>query len=160
MEGSENWPLLPFRDSRSCQPHTAVMCSYHSRGAWSGGPSREGSWCAAEKALLGENDRPVPKTQLYTKQFKDWTSFITGQHESCITHTGNWPLVPPLCVALSPTLTAFCLNWRITRKEGWCEGGRDQKKEEQKRLQCYSWSNLIVYLTNRRIGEKHRSKRE
>ena len=55
-------------------------------GAW-----REGSWRAAEKALLGENDRPVPETPLYTKHLKDWTSFITGQHESCSTHTSNWP---------------------------------------------------------------------
>lgn len=96
----------------------AVMCSYHSRGARGGGAWRERSWRVAEKALLGENDRPVPKTPLYTKHLKDSTGFITGQHESCSTHTGNWPPSPLLCMPLSLARTAFCLNWRTARKEG------------------------------------------
>lgn len=87
------------------------------------GGCSEGSRRAVEKALLGENDRAVAETPLHSKHLKDWTGFITGQHESCSTHTGNWPLHRSLYPTLSPS-TAFCLNWKMARREGWMERGR------------------------------------
>lgn len=118
-------------------------------GAW-----REGSWRAAEKALLGENDRPVPETPLYTKHLKDWTSFITGQHESCSTHISNWPLSLSLSLSVSHSLPQHSLLFKLEdRQERGMERGREQSKEEQKRLQrCLGPSLFTSGLTNRRGG--------
>lgn len=122
-------------------------------GAW-----REGSWRAVEKALLGENDRPVPETPLHAKHLKDWTGFITGQHESCSTHTSNWLLSnsASLSPSVSHTLPQHSLLFKLeNRQERGMESGREQNKEEQKRLQrCLGPSLFALGLTNRRDGEE------
>lgn len=105
-----------------------------------------GSRRAAEKALLGENDRPVPETPLHTKHLKERPSFITGQHESCSTHTGNRPPSPSPFPQSLPS-TAFCLNWRMARNEGW--RGREESEEEHAEGQALFASGL----TNKRREE-------
>ena len=66
------------------------------------GGLESGSGHTAEKAPLGENDRPVPETPLHAKHLKDWTRIITGQHELCSTHSSSRPPRPRL--SLSPPL--------------------------------------------------------
>lgn len=112
----------------------------------------------AEKAQLRENDRPVPKTPLYTKHLKDWTASLQGN----MNHTA---LTEATGLSLSPSLDAnlahsHSLLFKLEDcQQRWIEWGRDQRKDEQKRLQHYQGTSLFASLTDsreKRPGEKRK----
>ena len=143
------------------------VCTYHSRGC-GGGACAEGSCCAAQKALLGENDRPVCASPLYRKHLTEWASFITGQLSPSPSLSLSYPLplphalflhfslslpipLPPsLSIPLSRSLSlplslsTFCLKWRTV----WKGGGRSAGLEERRSDDREKRTVILLLLMN------------